>query len=59
MNPKKLTREEAISALLRRVEEVVNNNDWPTEEGQERADEPPCIIRDLIDNIRGGASCPN
>jgi hypothetical protein len=48
------TREAAIGLLLKRVEEVINNNDWPTEEGQERADEGPCFIRSLVDNIRKG-----
>jgi len=28
-----MTREQAISELLARVEEVIDNNDWPTEEG--------------------------
>lgn len=39
-------------ALCDKVMEVVNNNDWPTEEGHNRADEPPCFIEVLVNNIR-------
>ena len=49
-----VTRERAIELLLQKVEDVLNNNDWPTEEGQERCDEPPCGIQQLVDNIRMG-----
>ena len=49
------TREHAIELLLSKVEEVINNNDWPTEEGQTRADDiEPCDIQKLVDNIRKG-----
>lgn len=51
-----------ILLLLLKVEEVLNNNDWPTEEGYERADEPPCVIRKLVDTIRrniDGSNEPN
>jgi hypothetical protein len=54
MNYQTITREHAIELLLAKVEEVLNNNDWATEEGQERCDEPPCVIRQLVDNIRKG-----
>ena len=54
MNYQTITREHAIELLLDKVEEVLNNNDWPTEEGQEPCDEPPCGIRQLVDNIRKG-----
>ena len=40
-----ITREHAIELLLAKVEEVLYNGDWPTEDGD---------IQDLIDNIRKG-----
>ena len=50
-----ITREYAIELLLSKVEEVINNNDWPTEEGQTRADDiEPCDNQKLVDNIRKG-----
>ena len=50
-----ITREYAIELLLSKVEEVINNNDWPTEEGQTRADDiEPCDIQKLVDNIQKG-----
>ena len=45
-NYQTVTRERAIELLLGKVEEVINNNDWPTEEGH--------VIQILIDNIRAG-----
>ena len=49
-----MSREYAIELLLAKVENVLNNNDWPTEEGQSRADIGPCDIQKLVDNIRKG-----
>jgi hypothetical protein len=51
-----VTRERAIDLLLQRVEEVINNGDWPTEEGQFVDDGKSCTcpIQQLVDNIRGG-----
>ena len=37
MNIEPITREHAIELLLAKVEEVLDNNDWPTEEGQSDA----------------------
>jgi hypothetical protein len=55
MNYSTITREHAIELLLKKVEEVLNNNDWPTEEGQMRADDTEsCPIQKLVDNIRKG-----
>ena len=50
-----ITREHAIELLLAKVENVLYNNDWPTEEGQTREDGiEPCDIQKLVDNIRKG-----
>jgi hypothetical protein len=50
-----ITREHAIELLLAKVENVLYNNDWPTEEGQTREDDiEPCDIQKLVDNIRKG-----
>jgi len=45
-----VTREEAIAKLLDAVEEVVHNNDWPTEAGH-MTDGP---ILELVTIIRIG-----
>lgn len=37
--------------LCRKVEEVLDNNDWPTEEGQDREDEKS-YIRLLVEQIK-------
>lgn len=52
MNP----REQAIAELLAAVEEVVHNNDWPTEAGHMVDDgvKCSCPILDLVQIIRGG-----
>jgi hypothetical protein len=52
-NYQTVTRERAIELLLQKVEEVLWNNDWATEEGTRREDEK-CPIQILIDNIRAG-----
>ena len=49
-----VTREHAIELLLQKVEEVVGNGDWATEEGAFTDDGTACPIQQLIDNIRGG-----
>jgi len=43
-----------VEILCSKVEEVVGNNDWPTKEGQDRADEPPSFISQLVIDIRKG-----
>ena len=50
------TREHAIELLLSKVEGVINNNDWPTEEGHVIDDGVTCTcpLQILIDNIRAG-----
>lgn len=52
-NYQTVTRERAIELLLGKVEEVINNNDWPTEEGHV-IDDGTCPLQILIDNIRAG-----
>lgn len=49
-----MDREQAIASLLRKVEEVINNNDWPTEDGHWTDDGVKCTcpIADLIAVIR-------
>ena len=51
-----ITREQAIEFLLTRVEEVVGNGDWPTEEGRFTDDgmQCSCFIQDLVNHIRKG-----
>lgn len=41
-----------VLQLCRKVTEVVNNNDWPTEEGQ-RNEDGVSIIGTLVDDIEG------
>jgi len=41
-----------IYELCNKVEEVLNNNDWPTEDGHETSDGPKSYMRNLIDMIR-------
>ena len=41
----------AILALCDKVEEVLNNNDWPTEEGMDSED-GQSYIRSLVEEIR-------
>ena len=55
-NYQTVTRERAIELLLGKVEEVINNNDWPTEEGHVIDDGVTCTcpLQILIDNIRAG-----
>ena len=48
-----MTREEAIELLCKKVEGVLNNNDWPTEEGQ-RLESELNPIEELIASIRIG-----
>ena len=43
--------ESNVLLLCEKVREVIDNNDWPTEEGQDRADEPPSVIRRLVNAI--------
>lgn len=52
---KQTARELAIESLLRKVEEVLNNNGWPTEEGQYGEDGVLCPIQELVNEIRKGA----
>jgi hypothetical protein len=40
-----------VMTLCAKVQEVLDNNDWPTEEGQNRADDPPCRIQVLINSV--------
>ena len=40
-----------ILSLLFKVREVVSNNDWPTEEGQQRADDAICPLLALTNRI--------
>jgi hypothetical protein len=47
-----VTREQAIELLCRKVEEVLNNNDWPTEEGRQAEDGSPSAINELIILVR-------
>ena len=47
-----LTREQAIETLCQKVEEVLHNNDWPTEEGQQSESGEPSPIDELITLIR-------
>jgi hypothetical protein len=47
-----MTREQAIEALCQKVEEVLHNNDWPTEEGQQSESGEPSPIDELITLIR-------
>jgi len=51
-----VTREREIELLLEKVEEVIGNGDWPTEEGTFVDDGKVCTspIQQLIDNIRSG-----
>ena len=51
-----MTREEAIAKLLDAVEEVVHNNDWPTEAGHMTDDGVTCScpILELVTVIRKG-----
>jgi hypothetical protein len=53
-----MTREQAISELLARVEEVIDNNDWPTEEGQMQDDgvNATCPILLLVQAIKNGGN---
>lgn len=43
----------SVAELLDKVEEVLNNNDWPTEDGLDNSfgDSP---IRELVADIRDG-----
>jgi hypothetical protein len=52
-NYQTVTRERAIELLLQKVEEILWNNDWATEEGTRREGET-CPIQILVDNIRAG-----
>ena len=47
-----LSREQAIELLCRKVEEVIHNNDWPTEEGRQSEDGSPSAIDELITLVR-------
>jgi hypothetical protein len=40
-----------IENLCAKVQEVIDNNDWPTEEGQQRCDDSPCPLQVLVTNI--------
>lgn len=44
-----MTREDAIDVLCGKVMEVVENNDWPTEEGHNFSGDEPCYIEKLVD----------
>jgi hypothetical protein len=51
-----MTREDAIESLLKKVEEVISNNDWPTTDGTwvETATTCTCPINELVKFIREG-----
>lgn len=51
-NLEEMSFKDRVFMLLNKVMEVVNNNDWPTTEGEQRADDPPCVIQQLVDSIK-------
>lgn len=61
MTPEQAIRENAITALLAAVEEVVHNNDWPTTAGHMVDDgvNCSCPILDLVNIIRTSGGTAN